>query len=206
MDQNCENGRNADSFTIDGFSTGPALRAFEQIPSDCLAYVVQDHSCEPLIRRGEVAIIDVSNHEPEDGALFLSQAGSVRNGNFKLYVVETILKHARVQGDDGQFIQRPVWYLGNHLRPHGAAQIEAWLRAGKPGAFVDGPYAHDGDKAWYVRSLLIGRVVGILGASTGPQASAGTLHTLFILIEHADKVARSVRGQMRGPAPGLRRS
>ena len=146
-----------------------ALFMFDHIPPGHLAFTVSDHSCEPLIRPGEVAIIDTADHEPEDGALFLRKAGSVKSRNLSLSIVETILREANIVVD-GEACPQPVWTLANHHRPRSQAEIVSWLRAGKPGCFVDGPFCHYGENAWYVRDLLIGKVVGILSDARAATA------------------------------------
>jgi len=182
-------------------ANGPVLQVFDHVPLGYLAYAVADDSCEPLIQCGEIAIIDPTDHEPENGALFLRKVGSAQHGRVSYRIEETILQDRNLVVD-GQVERQPAWLLGSHHRPHGRVEIEAWLRAGRPGIFVDGPYSHYGDKAWFVRDQLVGRVVGILTGATAQKAPAGLRDSQM----HSDPLLRpsysaSAPSPSRNPAP-----
>ena len=160
------------NFENDEAAPSLALRVFHHIPPGYLAFTVPDHGCEPLIRCGEVAIIDISDNAPEDGALFLRKAGNSQTG-YATYRIEELIPHMCRTTIDGELGLHPAWYLGAHHRPKGRDEIVAWLRAGKPGIFVDGPYLQHPDSARMVRGMLVGRVVGVLAGATASFGASG---------------------------------
>lgn len=138
---------------------GIALRIFDRIPANCLAFTVSGQSCAPLIRCGEVAVIDTKDNQPEDGALFLTRLGSDRNQHYK--VLETFLRDCRI-AIEGDFEQQRCWMLGDHYRPRSKEECVAWIEAGRGGAFCDGPFPQFDEGAAYLNKVLLGRVIGIL--------------------------------------------
>ncbi|KPM23228.1 hypothetical protein AAJ72_10000 [Citromicrobium sp. RCC1885] len=54
--------------------TGPALRIYDRVPHGHIAFAVPDDGCLPLLRCGEVAVVeDAPRTFPEDGAWYLFQ-------------------------------------------------------------------------------------------------------------------------------------
>ena len=142
---------------------GLALQIFDQIPPGYVAFRIADHGSEPLIKRGEVVIIDNEDNRPEDGALFLCRytGGSQQS----LRINETFTRDVRIV-EDGRTVRQTAWFLGHHCRPRDSSAAESWLIAGRHGAFVDGPYLGYGEGARALRDILIGRVVGILSSDS----------------------------------------
>lgn len=143
---------------------GLALQMFDQIPPGCLAFRVADHGSEPLIERGEVVIIDNEDNRPEDGALFLCRYVSASHQSYR--VLETFLQDRNISMD-GRIERQPCWILGNHHRPRSNAECLAWMKAGRPGAFCDGPYLQFDGNASILHNTLLGRVIGILAPEIG---------------------------------------
>lgn len=109
--------------------------SLRELPSTCLAIPIANLDLPAADRfdADDSLVIDVMSSEPKEGALFLCRFGSPPR-NVRLDVVET--KPSTIQGE-----------------------LRWWLR--RPGFFMaDGPYSHDGENAWYLRSLIVGRVVG----------------------------------------------
>lgn len=117
--------------------------SLSDIPTTCVALPIASLNTGYAHRFGadDCLIIDVTNSEPEQGALALARFG-VSSGCPQLVIVETL---PRVINGDLRWLLRP---LGSF--------------------FVDGPYAHDGDNAWYLRSVIVGRVVGYGSAKGCP--------------------------------------
>jgi hypothetical protein len=133
---------------------------YDDAPIGCIPFVVADEETAPLLRPGDVVLIDTRDREPSDRDLFLIQRSSGRRS-----IVETFLRPVRYwQCRDGEAVESFGWSVGAFNRPRGSAQIMA---AARRGLFVsvDGPYATEGAGAAYLQSKLIGRVVGLLQPS-----------------------------------------
>lgn len=101
-----------------------------------------DMACRDRFRAGDCLVIDVTNSEPEEGALLLRRSG-VGSLEPRLDLVEAL----------------PRTYNG---------KLRWWLRC--PGFFfADGPFDHDGENAWYLRSKIVGRVVGYVTRNALPD-------------------------------------
>lgn len=138
----------------------PDLRPFivyDDAPIGCIAFVVADDETAPLLRPGDVVLIDTRDREPSDRDLFVIQWSSGRRS-----IVETFLRQVRYeQGSDAEAVESFGWCVGAYSRPRSYAEI---IAAARRGSFrpVDGPYAAEGAMAGYLQSKLIGRVVGLL--------------------------------------------
>lgn len=138
-----------------------SLEIFDRIPSDHIAYPIEDMSCEPLIRPGELAIVDLTELEPIDGAIYL-----MRSSRFpQLKVAQAFVMNLSPRPGRSE-----RWAIGPYNRPANAA-----AHALETGYFpvVDGLLPID-----YLRSRIVGRVVGVICASSAagaPDASAALL-------------------------------
>lgn len=125
------------------------LQVFGFIPPGCIGYLVDDDSCDPILREGDFAVIDVINRQPVDGTLSLIQWE--RGGR---EIVETVLRHdVRRHGSTSG-----TWWTGVYNRPRGRDEVQEAFKAGRVVSCMDGPY---GDVE-HLLEKLIGRVIGVL--------------------------------------------
>ncbi|MFM2278862.1 MAG: hypothetical protein RLZZ444_1093 [Pseudomonadota bacterium] len=133
-----------------------AVRIFGQLPDGFLAFAIPDRSCEPLIRRGEVAVVDPEDREVVDGALFLMRyvGGAGGQGRASLRVLEGFARP--VENFSGVICRPPAFYFVAHNR----------ARPGRPGPFApaDGPYHIGPTHDDLTIPSVVGRVVGIFAA------------------------------------------
>lgn len=139
----------------------PGLRSFivyDCLPPGCIAFPVTDNDAAPLLRVGDIAVLDPVEPEPIEHELFVIEWGR-SSGNPRRCLVE--LWQRELENAEGKFFG---WFAGAYNRPR--TQQEAFRRARAEGVlrcFIDGPYPARGSKNGdYLPSLLIGRVVGIL--------------------------------------------
>jgi hypothetical protein len=118
------------------------------LPENCFVYPLGQLAelAGPKFQPIDCFLIDESDGEPEDGAVFL-----VRFGGDEEHLRIAQAKLIKMEGG------RRWWLI-----PAGTSL------GGRP--FADGPYADDGELGWYVRSLIVGRVVGILRGDAGQSA------------------------------------
>lgn len=137
----------------------PELRAypiFDMLPPGCEAVPVTNHDSYPILRPGDFVVVDTAQRDPEHRELFVVQwTGGQRQ------IVETYLQAGRY-GQGAEMKDGYAWWLGAYRRPRSHEQLVAWLKAGRSGGFVDGPYASEGERSKYLPTKLVGRVVGIL--------------------------------------------
>jgi hypothetical protein len=142
----------------------PNLRAFvvfDELPAGCIAFPIVNQDSDPLLRPGDVAVID-TNDRRADADLFLIEWGRSSPAGPRRVLIELYPKRGRygVSAMEGS-----KWYAGAYARPRTAEAAVAAIIAGdkKCSTFVDGPYDLEGERNGdYLPSLLIGRVVGIL--------------------------------------------
>jgi hypothetical protein len=139
----------------------PTLRSFivyDRLPSGCIAYPVTDENNAPHLRIGEVAVIDTNDREPSAGELF---AIDWQSGGSD--IVETWSQQMTAGcGPNGEMIDTVCWKVGASSRPKSYEECLQWLKAGRSGGWVDGPYPTEGPHAGSLNRKLRGRVVGIL--------------------------------------------
>lgn len=136
----------------------PALMVYDHLPDGFLAFMLPDHSCDPLVRHGEIAIVDVHDRTPEAGAIYLRRIVS-SDGRARVFLHEIAII-ARRPGPDGE--DRDRWALVAHNRPRSADDWSAWSAQFGPVPLADGLYDPYGDPRAYPWDSLVGRVVGIL--------------------------------------------
>lgn len=142
----------------------PSLRSFivyDRLPAGCIAFPVTDEQNAPHLQPGDIAVIDPTDREPAVGELFVIRWSSGRSE-----IVETWTKAMRAGcGPNGEMMDTLCWKVGGSSRPRSYAELCAWLKAGKAGGWVDGPYATEGPTAGALAEKLRGRVIGILEAA-----------------------------------------
>ena len=142
----------------------PNLRAFvvfNELPAGCIAFPIVNEHSDPLLRPGDIAVID-TNDRRADHDLFLIEWGRNSPCGPTRYLVELFPVHGLFGSPARECMK---WKAGAYARPRTAEAAYAAIVNGsrKCSTFVDGPYdAEDQENGWYLPSLLIGRVVGIL--------------------------------------------
>lgn len=135
-----------------------AMQLFDHLPDGFIAFAVPDHSCDPLIRRGEIAIVDIHDRMPEAGSIYLRRIVS-SDGRARICLHEIALL-ARNPGPDGE--DRDRWVLVAHNRPKSVEDWSAWSAQFGPVPLADGLYDPSGNLRGYPWDSLVGRVAGIL--------------------------------------------
>lgn len=134
--------------------TNRPLAVFDDLPLGCIAFIVEDEQCWPMLRPGDVAVIDTHECEIETEGLYLYEYG--RGTDYRNRRIQQITEggRGRINPDEER------WWVGPYYRPRGQANvIEAEMR----GVVImsDGPFAGDGGKA-YLQERVIGRLAGVL--------------------------------------------
>ncbi|WP_445191242.1 hypothetical protein ACT009_11630 [Sphingomonas sp. Tas61C01] len=127
----------------------PGLRSFivcDRLPLGCLAVTIADEHNLPHLRPGDVAIIDPDDKEPAEGELFC-----IRWNDGGRSIVE-LWQRAGIFGcgPNREMIETVCWLACGCNRPRTADELREWMRLGKSGGLVDGPYATEGPNAWYL--------------------------------------------------------
>lgn len=144
---------------MEAFEHSPGLRAYlvlDALPAGARAFMVTDEMAEPHIHLGELAIVDTNDRELQSGEIYLVRWSS---GGERLISIKY-----RSTGWVG-------WWVGTAGRPWGHRKpgqlpisMEKTLQVAQRWGLVDGPY-----KPHVLRSLLVGRVMGIYAATAeGP--------------------------------------
>lgn len=126
---------------------------FEQLPHGCFALEVTDYDSEPLIHRGEFVVIDPNDCEPVFGSLFLRRYNSVPD----LAIVEVLVSPFRKPSPG----RKSRVMLASHNRPRTIDEQVACLKVGGRMGWADGPFEVEGPLAWYIGSIILGRVIGL---------------------------------------------
>lgn len=139
------------------FQHQPELRALmilPTIPANHLTIRVEGDDFDPHLRDGEFAVVDLADREPVLGEIFVvgyQRAGSADNLMLRFCM---------------PIIKQGVWWLRAQLPVPPLAFQEA-LQSGRMRT-LDGPYDDD---LVHLRSMLIGRVVGVYHARRGGPLS-----------------------------------
>lgn len=129
---------------------------FDQLPEGCLLFQVPDDRCEPIFIDGELVVIDPRDSAPEFGSLFLCK--------YKSAVTQSIVE--MVPSPRGSVM------LVSPRRPQSVEEILACAERGFIPALGDGPYELEGPHAWYLGSIIQGKVIGLYSPADGAGAFA----------------------------------
>lgn len=151
----------------------PDLRAFivyNHVPAGCIIVPVTDEASFPILRPGDFVVVDTKQTDP-DRDLFVIEFGSETASR---HIVELFSRAGRFgSGPNREMIDTTCWFTGYYNRPRSRDETEQWLRDGRArrlSMFCDGPYATEGRNAGYLKSKLVGRVVGVFeGSAVEPQ-------------------------------------
>ncbi|ABS68653.1 hypothetical protein Xaut_3424 [Xanthobacter versatilis] len=146
----------ASHFPAIPFEHQPELRAlmmFPTLPPGHMTFPVPDDAFYPHLRRGEFAVVDLADHQPAEGELFLISYRSLSMESGHVYALCAMrLKRSRVDP------ARTSWYA-RHSLP------EAGVRA----TLSEGPFTTE-----HAAERLVGRVEGVWvpgAAARGASAS-----------------------------------
>lgn len=161
---------------------GPApYIVYDHLPQGCFAFEVANNECEPLVHRGEYAVIDPNDREPEIGSLFLRRFQS----SDRLAIVEMV----RSPFMELAPTPRGSVLLVSHRRPRSVEERTAWLEAGEMGGWADGPFKIDGPLAAYLGTTIIGKVIGLLTVEGGPGVDAKPIEARPTAFSHPHEFA-----------------
>ncbi|MBD8548673.1 hypothetical protein [Sphingomonas sp. CFBP 8760] len=130
-----------------------AVAVFETLPAGCTAFTVADRDCAPLLRPGDVAVVDPGDRALDDGELYLYRFG--RGTARPSQRIQQISLGTALRSDP----DRERWFVGPYARPRSRDEVLASAAAGRL-VVCDGPFAGAGLD--YLRDGIVGRVVGIL--------------------------------------------
>jgi len=134
-----------------------ALKLFDAVPRGCLVHVAADGSAEPLIRVGEIVIVDPSDRRfVEVPGLFLicwASRGPERYATRRFSFALREVHPGRPPNDD-------LWWASPYNRPRSRAAAERDLAMARSIAVSDGPLS-----AVDMIDQIVGRVVGIYAPS-----------------------------------------
>lgn len=133
-----------------------ALPVLNTIPAGHLTFSVTDDAFDPRLRRGEFAVVDLSDHQPAHGELFLIAYRDPRaESGLRYRVCEMRRKRSRKDGSQ-------EGWIAHHHEPEGGP---FWLAHG---AVVfplsEGVFSTEG-----AASRLVGRIVGVFLPAVGPR-------------------------------------
>lgn len=134
-----------------------ALKLFDAVPRGCLVHAAADGAAEPLIRAGEIAIVDPFDRRfVEVPGLFLicwASRGPERYATRRFSFALREVHAGRPPNDD-------LWWASPYNRPRSRAAVERDLSLSRSIAASDGPLS-----AVDMIDQVVGRVVGIYAPS-----------------------------------------
>ena len=107
-------------FTVDN----RAVPVFGTLPAGCTAFTVADNDCAPLLRPGDVAVVDLTDRALDDGELYLYRFG--RGTARPSQRIQQISLGASLRSDPG--CER--WFVGPYARPRSRDEVLASAAAG----------------------------------------------------------------------------
>lgn len=148
------------------FEHQPELRALMLLPTlppGHMTFRVEDDAFYPHLRRGEFAVVDLADHEPADGELFLISYGTPYTECGLTFAICRMSASAWFQGPDGAYLLKPapgrvpatLWMAAHWIPPHDPQDYAAALRSGRVSA-SEGPFTAES-----VAKKLVGRIVGV---------------------------------------------
>lgn len=134
-----------------------ALKLFDDVPRGCLVHHASDDSAAPLIRAGEIAIVDPSDRRfVEVPGLFLicwASRGPERYATRRFSFALREVHAGRPPNDD-------LWWASPYNRPRSRAAVERDLSLSRSIAVSDGLLS-----AVDMIDQVVGRVIGIYAPS-----------------------------------------
>lgn len=141
----------------------PDLRAFivyDAAPRGWIAHLVTDDATAPILRPGDVALIDPAQRDPIQNELFLIVYGRGQPGERRAIVEMDCRSHFSGTHHFGG------WWSHPYNRPRSFEESRRWIEERRRIRFSDGPIdAASPSGMAYLRNMLVGRVVGLLAPS-----------------------------------------
>jgi len=137
-----------------------AVAVFETLPAGCIAFTVADSDCAPLLRPGDVAVVDPADRALDDGELYLYRFG--RGTARPSQRIQQISLGAPLRSDP----DRERWFVGPYDRPRSRDEVLTSAAAGRL-VVCDGPFTGTGLE--FLQGGIVGRVVGILAPLEATQ-------------------------------------
>lgn len=134
-----------------------ALTVFDLLPAKHVTFLVSQDGAEPHLRKGEYAVVDTTDREPQHGELFVIQYEGQERRRHLVQVRSSMLN---ITGPGAKPSQ--VWWCGD-LRGWRKTD-ERMLGCPVYAGLSDGPYRTE-----HLQSKLIGRVLGVAFTALGNQ-------------------------------------
>ncbi|MFG1359971.1 hypothetical protein [Xanthobacter pseudotagetidis] len=151
------------------FEHQPELRAlmmFPTIPPGHMTFLVEDDAFHPHLRRGEFAVVDLSDRQPAQGELFLISYASRYTECGLIFAICQMRSRTyyfrpghgwrspSLPYEEGYELA-PCWSACHWIPPEDPADYAAALRSGRVGT-SEGPYTTE-----HAAEKLVGRIVGV---------------------------------------------
>ncbi|MBP2150306.1 hypothetical protein V5F63_09950 [Xanthobacter autotrophicus DSM 597] len=148
------------------FEHQPELRALmilPTLPPGHMTFPVEDDAFYPHLRRGEFAVVDLADHLPARGELFLISFSDPRVESGLAFALCMMRGSHWFRRADGVNVRSPepgaepetTWTACFWIPPESRDEYQRLLQAGRIGT-CDGPMRED-----YAAERLVGRVVGV---------------------------------------------
>lgn len=133
-----------------------ALTSFDALVADHKTFLVEDDASAPHLRKGEYAVIDTTDCDPQHGELYVIQYES---GERRRRIIQVRSDQLNITGLGAA--PSLVWWVGD-LRGYRQTDEVAFGDVPVFAGLSDGPYQTD-----HLQSRLIGRVVGVASLDLG---------------------------------------
>lgn len=148
------------------FEHQPELRAlmmFPTIPPGHMTFLVEDDAFHPHLRRGEFVVVDIADHQPTQGELFLISYGNALVECGRTFALCQMVARPSYRRTGGGWVLHPeasgepatCWMARHWIPPEDPRDREAALRSGRFGT-SEGPFTTE-----HAAEKLVGRVVGV---------------------------------------------
>lgn len=148
------------------FEHQPELRALVMLPTlppRHMTFPVEDDAFHPHLRRGEFALVDIADHQPAQGELFLISYSSPLVECGRTFALCQMVGRPRFRRLGGGWAQQlkagaepaTCWMARHWIPPADLRDREVALRSGRFGA-SEGPFTTE-----HAAAKLVGRVVGV---------------------------------------------
>ncbi len=150
-----------------GHSKFRALTSFKSLEPKHKTFLVKDDASDPHLRKGEYAVVDITDNDPQHGELYVIQYES---GERRREIVQVRSAQLNITSPTAE--PSLVWWVGD-LRGYRKANEVAFGDIPVFAGLSDGPYQTE-----YLQSKLLGRVVGVAFTHLGGliASSAGWLN------------------------------
>lgn len=128
---------------------------YDRTPDGCIVHLIGDDDSFPILRAGDFVVVDKNQCEPDHAELFLME---YERAYEKVLVVKQLNRRlitwSNKPASDG-------WWAVAYNRPRTKEQAEALVASRGVIRCADGPYRGDGESYEYLKSKIVGKVVGI---------------------------------------------